>query len=183
MATSIEVCSNALNLIGHGSIASFTEGGAGANIANALYETTYKDLLSQHRWRFASAKTTLAQLVATPANTWSYAYQLPVNYIIATSIYPNAPYEIYEDKLYTNSSVVDLDYIYKAAESTMPAYFQRVLEYLLASVFAIAITDNSSKAEEYRRMYDYNLRRARFTDSQSRPTTAIVDSPFVEARQ
>ena len=65
----------------------------------------------------------------------------------------------------------------------MPAYFQRILEYLLASVFAIAITDNSNKAEEYRRMFDYNLRRARFTDAQSRPTKAIVDSPFIEARQ
>ena len=94
MATSIEICSNALNLIGHGSIASFTDGGAGANIADALYETTYKDLLSQHRWRFASAKVTLAQLTATPINTWDHAYQLPADYIIATSVYPNMDYEI-----------------------------------------------------------------------------------------
>ena len=177
MATSIEICSNALNLIGHGSIASFTDGGAGANIADALYETTYKDLLSQHRWRWASAKVGLS------VNTWSYAYQLPANYIIATSIYPSMDYEIYEDKLYTNSQTVDLDYVYHAPEAEMPAYFQRVLEFMLASVFAIAITDNSSKAEEYRRMFDYNLRRARFTDSQARPTKAIVDSPFIEARQ
>ena len=183
MATSIEICSNALNLIGHGSIASFTDGGAGANIADALYETTYEDLLSQHRWRFASAKVTLAQLTATPVNTWDYAYQLPADYIIATTVYPNMDYEIYEDKLHTNSQTVDLDYVYKAPEAEMPAYFQRILEYLLASVFAIAITDNSNKAEEYRRMFDYNLRRARFTDSQSRPTKAIVDSPFIEARQ
>ena len=183
MATSIEICSNALNLIGHGSIASFTDGGAGANIADALYETTYKDLLSQHRWRWASAKVGLSQLVATPVNTWGYAYQLPANYIIATSIYPSMDYEIYEDKLYTNSQTVDLDYVYHAPEAEMPAYFQRVLEFMLASVFAIAITDNSSKAEEYRRMFDYNLRRARFTDSRARPTKAIVDSPFIEARQ
>jgi len=183
MATSIEICSNALNLIGHGSIASFTDGGAGANIAAALYEPTYEDLLSQHRWRFATSKVALSRLVATPINKWKYAFQLPADYIVAVYVYPASAYEIYEDKLYSNSETVDLDYIFKPSESKMPAYFQRVLEFSLASVFAVAITDNSSKAEEFRRMFDYNLRRARFTDSQARPAQAIVDSPFIEARQ
>jgi len=183
MATSIEICSNALNLIGHGSIASFTEGGAGANIAAALYETTYKDLLSQHRWRFASAKATLSRLVATPANKWSYAFQLPADYIVAIYVYPNTDYEIYEDKLYSNMDALDLDYIFKPDESKMPAYFQRVLEFNLAAVFAVAITDNPSKSEEYRRMYDTQLRRARFTDAQARPPRAIVDSPFIDVRK
>ncbi|SVE13506.1 uncharacterized protein METZ01_LOCUS466360, partial [marine metagenome] len=101
----------------------------------------------------------------------------------AVYVYPASPYEIYEDKLYSNSDTVDLDYVFKPSESKMPAYFQRVLEFSLASVFAVAITDNSSKAEEFRRMFDYNLRRARFTDSQARPAKAIVDAPFIEARQ
>jgi len=182
MATDIEICSNALTMIGHGAIASFTDGGAGANTAAALYETTYESLLSQHRWRFATAKVTLNQLTSSPLNEWSYAYQLPANYISGFGVHPRVDYEIYEDKLLTNANNIDLDYVFKPDESKMPAHFQRLLEFNLASIFAIPVTDNSSKAGEYHSMYEDQLRRARYTDSQARPADAIVDSPLVDAR-
>ena len=183
MATAIEICSNALNLIGHGPIASFTDGGAGANTAYALYNTTYENLLSLHRWRFASGKASLSRLTAAPQNEWTYAFQLPANYIVATKVYPKVDYEIYEDKIYANASTVDLDFIFKPDESQLPSYFVRLLEFNLASIFAIPVTDNSSKAEEYRRLYDTALRRARFTDAQARPPRPIVDSPFIDVRK
>ena len=182
MATNIQICSNALIMVGHGPIASFTDGGAGANTAAALYLTTYESLLSQHRWRFASAKATLNKLTATPQNEWSSAFQLPSNYIVAIGVHPRVDYEIYEDKLYSNVNSIDIDYIFKPDESKLPSYFQRLLEFSLAAIFAIPVTDNSTKAEEYRKMANDQLRKSRFTDSQARPSNAIVDSPLIEAR-
>ncbi len=182
MATDIEICSNALIMIGHGAIASFTDGGAGANTAAALYETTYESLLSQHRWRFAAAKITLSRVTSSPLNEWTYAYQLPANYIAGFGIHPRVDYEIYEDKLLSNMDTIDLDYIFKPDESKIPAHFQRLLEFSLASIFAIPVTDNSSKAAEYRKMYEDQLRRAKYIDSQARPSDAIIDSPLVDAR-
>ena len=182
MATDIEICSNALIMVGHGPIASFTDGGAGANTAAALYNTTYESLLSQYRWRFASAKQTLNKLTASPLNEWTNAFQLPSNYIVAIGIHPRVDYEIYEDKILTNASAIDLDYIFKPSESKLPGYFQRLLEFNLASVFAIPVTDNSTKAEEYRKMYEDQLKRSRYTDSQARPVDAIYDSPLIDAR-
>ena len=73
-------------------------------------------------------------------------------------------------------------YIFKPDESKLPGYFQRLLEFNLASIFAIPVTDNSTKAEEYRKMYEVQLRQSRYTDSQSRPANAIMDSPLIEAR-
>jgi len=182
MATDIEICSNALIMVGHGAIASFSDGGAGANTASAFYEVTYKDLLAQHRWRFASAKTTLNRLTAKPLNEWSYAFQLPANYIVGFGVHPRVDYEIYEDKIYSNSESIDLDYIFKPSESQIPSHFQRLLEFSLASIFAVPVTDNSSKAIEYRKMYELQLKKARFIDSQARPADAIIDSPFVDVR-
>jgi len=182
MATDIEICSNALIMIGHGAISSFTDGGAGANTAAALYEATYENLLSQHRWRFASAKKKLNKSTSTPLNEWSYVYQLPANYIVAFGVHPRVDYEIYEDKLLSNSSSIDIDYVFKIDEAKVPGYFQRLLEFNLASVFAIPVTDNSTKAEEYRKMYESQLKKARFIDSQARPAVAIIDSPLVDAR-
>ena len=63
MVSAIQLASNALLLLGHDPISSFTESTAGAQIASNLYETTYESLLTQHRWRFAS-KQAIASILA-----------------------------------------------------------------------------------------------------------------------
>jgi len=182
MATSISMCSNALLLIGHGTISSFTEGSAGSRVASNLYDTTYENLLTLSRWRFATAKRDLGRLVDTPLNEWTYAYQLPADYLVAIKVYPQSDYEIYEDKLYSNLTEVALDFVFKPDESMLPPWFVKTMEYALASQFAIPITDNSTKAEEYRVQYEAQYKKARFVDAQARPNDAIVHSPFTEVR-
>jgi hypothetical protein len=182
MATSISMCSNALLMIGHGTISSFTEGGSGAEAASNLYGSTFESLLSAHRWRFASAKSQLSQLTDTPLNDWTYAYSLPSGYLMGIKVYPNIEFEIYENKLYSDSNEVALDYLFKPDESRLPAYFAKTLEYDLAAQFAIPVTGNRSLAEIYTLKFENQLKRARYADSQSRPQVGIVDSPFVEAR-
>jgi hypothetical protein len=182
MATDISMCSNALLLIGHSTISSFTDPGAGPEVASNLYETTYENMLTMHRWRFATGKASLSRLTATPLNEWDYAFTLPANYLMMIRVYPDSDYELYENKLYSNQQEVDIDYVFKPDESRLPAYFVKLMEFHLASQFAIPVTDNTAKAEAYRVMYENQLRRAKFIDSQSRPSDAIVDSPFLEAR-
>jgi hypothetical protein len=183
MATDISLCSNALLMIGHGTISSFTEGGAGATVAANLYTSSYESCLTMHRWRFASAKSQLSQLTAKPLNEWTYAYSLPSGYLLGIKVYPDVDYEIYEDKLYANASSVAFDYIFKPDESRLPAYFVKMMEYNLAAQFAIPVTSNKSTGELYMAMYESQLRRSKFLDSQSRPPSSITDSPFTEIRQ
>jgi len=182
MATDISMCSNALLLIGHDTISAFTDPGAGAKVASNLYTTTYENLLTLHRWRFASAKSSLSKLTATPLNEWTNAFSLPSGYLTAIKVYPNTDFEIYENKLYANTATIELDYIFKPDESRLPAYFVKLMEFHLATQFSIPVTDNSTKAEEYRNMYEDQLRRSKFVDSQARPNDAIVSSPFTEVR-
>ena len=182
MATDISMCSNALLLIGHSTISSFTDPGAGPEVAANLYDTTYENLLTQHRWRFATAKRQLSQLTSSPLNEWQYAYTLPADYLTGFRVYPSTDYEIYENKLYSNENEIAIDYIFKPDESRLPAYFVKLMEFHLAAQFAIPVTDNTAKAEEYRRMYEDQLRRAKFIDSQARPSDGFVDSPFLEVR-
>lgn len=180
--TDVSICSNALLLIGHGTIASFTEGGAGAEVASNLYPTTYENILSLHRWRFASAKAQLSQLVADPLNEWTHAYQLPSGYLTVIKTYPDSDFEIYEDKLYSDQATVEIDYLFKPSEARLPAYFIKALEFALAAQFAIPVTSNKSTGELYLKMYLDQLRKARYMDSQARPPSAILDSPFTEVR-
>ena len=182
MATDISMSSNALLLIGHGTISSFTEGGSGAEVASNLYATTYENLLCLHRWRFASAKSQLSQLTATPLNEWTYAYSLPSGYLVAIKVYPDVEFEIYENKLYADANEVALDYTFKPDESRLPAYFIKLMEYNLAAQFAVPVTANRSLGELYQAMFEDQLKRSRFLDSQARPQSPIIDSPFTEVR-
>jgi hypothetical protein len=183
MATDITMCSNALLMIGHGTISSFTEGGAGAEVASNLYSSTYEALLTVHRWRFASAKSQLGQLTDTPLNEWTYAYQLPSGYLMGIKTYPGIDYEVYENKLYANVNTVELDYLFKPDESRLPPYFVKALEYDLASQFSVPVTGNRSLGALYAERFEAQLRRSKYADSQSRPIDGIVDSPFTEIRE
>ena len=182
MATDIDLCSNALLLIGDDVITSFTDAGAGAKVASNLYESSYENILSLHRWRFAVGKIQLSQLVSTPVNQFKYAYQLPADLLTMIRTYPDSDYEIYEDKLYSNHSSVEIDYVFTPDESKLPAYFIKLMEFYLASQFAIPVTDNTSKAEQYNAMFEEQLKRARFLDSQGRPGDPVTSSPLVDVR-
>ncbi len=182
MSNDIEICSNALLLLGHDTISSFTEGTTGSKVAANLYPLTYRSLLSSHRWRFAVGKMTLSRLVDVPLNEWTYAYQLPADYINAIKVYPASDYEIYEDKLYSNMNTVDLDYIFEPEESKLPPYFEEALELRLASKFAFPVTSNKSTGDLYNTMFEMQLRKAKFLDSQARPQVALQESPFIDVR-
>ena len=182
MPTDIELCSNALLLIGAKTISSFTEGGAGAEVAANFYPLTYESLLTRHPWRFAVGQKVLSRLVDTPVNTWAYAFQLPPDFLAAIKIYPGSDYEIFEDMIYTNQTELALDYIFKPDEARLPPYFSETLELRLASKFAFPVTSNKSTAELYHAMFVEALKFAKSKDSQGRPNTPIVDAPFIESR-
>lgn len=182
----IDICSHALLLIGENTISSFNDDSIAALVASNLYEPTYESLLTAHPWRFASNKATLARLTATPTNEWDYAFQLPSDFLVAQHVDEgNDNYQIYADKLYTDEKTMILDYTYKPDESFLPAYFTELLEYKLASLFAVPITENTSKAEFYANMTDRQLSRAKTIDSQSTPSNAppaLSGSLLINAR-
>ena len=158
--TKVSISNNALTILGANTITSFTDGSKAAGIANNLYEFVKKHTLSMYPWKFALKKVQLAQDSATPVNEWDYQYTLPTD---AVSTLPvavffsgnsNAPkeldFEIYGDKLVTNSTTVYIDYIYDVVEGNMPTYFVTLLVYQLAWHLAEPITDQTTKADYWK---------------------------------
>lgn len=182
MASDIDIASNALVRIGVPPISSFTEGGAAGVAASNLYEPTVKALLTESRWRFASAKRSLARLTAAPLNEWQYAFQLPSDMILMYRVYPNMDYEIYEDKLYSNASEIEVDYLFRPDTSLFSPSFQLALEYKLASEFALIVTSNRSLTETYEMKYIEMMKKARYADSQARPADSIEVLDYIKVR-
>ena len=179
--SAISIASNALVLLGHGTIASFEESDAGAVIAAQLYKTTYHAMLSQTQWHFAVRTEQLSRLVATPENGYSYKFLLPSDhlYIVRADV---AKYEIYERELYANAAAVQIEMVYPVEEVNLPAYFVKALEYNLASLFAIPLTGNASRADYYRQLYETELRRAKRSDAAQRPGDPMTRGRLIKAR-
>ena len=182
MASDIDIASNALVLLGHTPISSFTEPGAGALVAANLYEGIVINALSEHYWRFATKKQKLNQLVEKPLNQYEFAYQVPTDMIIAITVRPFSDYQIFGDLLFSNINDIDLDYVARVNETEMPPYFTKLLEYWCASDFAISVTNDNEKMKQFTLAYRDQLAHARSIDSRNTPPVPIQHQPFTDVR-
>ena len=184
MTSAVEMASNALLLIGDDPISAFTEPGAGAQAASNLYESVYTQFLSEHPWSFAFKEQFLNRLSQMPDSitNYKYAYQVPTDVIRLWAVLDHSDYVIVGNLLYSNQSQLFARYVYRVEETRLPPHAVQAIQYKLASDFAIAVTEDANKNALYERKYTSSLARARNIDSQSRPQTPIIDSPFVDAR-
>lgn len=184
MATDIDIASNALILIGEAPISSFTEPGAGATAAANLYDDTYRRVLSMHPWTFALKEQVLSQLSQGPDElvNLTFAYQIPADHIRTWRIMPHSYYEAVGDFIYSNQNRLLMRYVFKVAETELPAHFIKTLEYSLASDFARLVTESTALAQFYEVKFKSQLASAMAIDSQGHPQRAIIDTPFTDAR-
>ena len=95
-------------------------------------------------------------------------YQLPTDMVFLITVSPDANYQVYGDKVYSNSSarLSTLTTSANVTEDEWPVYFAKMIEYALAMDFAASIRDSSAARAEMAAAYVNASRMARFTDSQ-----------------
>tara|TARA_Y100000385_G_scaffold78762_1_gene80075 strand:+ start:1468 stop:2028 length:561 start_codon:yes stop_codon:yes gene_type:complete len=185
MASKIDLISNALILIGDTPINSLTGGSRRETVANNLYDNIVQNELTKHRWGFARRQEQMSRLTDVPVNPnqWATIYQLPTDLLFLVTVSPDSNYQIYGDKVYSNSDgALFADYIANTPEDEWPVYFAKMIEYALAMDFAASIRDSSAARGEMAAAYVNASRMARFTDSQQYPTQQVRSNPFTNVR-
>src|SRR3954447_3677529 len=129
--TPIGLCSRALIKIGAGSITSFNDGTAEAEVADALYSSTRDALLSANSWSFATTQATLALLAEPPLGDYDFAHALPVDFLRALSRASPGNvrclgYRIVGTTLQTADIQFAPTYVYLPAEAVFPPFFDQV---------------------------------------------------------
>lgn len=183
----IGLCSRALIKIGAEPISSFDDGTSQSEIASALYEQVRDALLSAYAWSFATGQVELAQLTEQPTADYTYAYELPTDFLRALSAGNGSRgrglnYRIMGGKLYTNASEVILTYIYRPDEESFPPYFDSVLINKLAAEFCIPITENTSRSETLYKQAEDAYKNARQIDAQQDTPGRIEDFTLIDVR-
>lgn len=183
MSSAIDICSSALVLIGTTPINSFDEPGAGARVSSQLYESTLQRYLTEYYWGFATKKQSLNKLSQEPLNQFANAFQIPSDMLSIITVRPiQTIYSVVGDFIYSDQSTLDMDYIFRPADTELPAYFTKALEYKLAADFALAITNNNSLNQTYEAKAQNEFAHARAVDSRNAPPIPLVSSPFTDVR-
>lgn len=196
--SSIDVCSQALTLLGEGTIVSFDEDSDAAEICNQLYEPEVVALLARYPWRFARVRLALVKDGAfTPASEWKYGYTLPplntdrVDHAIEVfnsnqpGAIPITRYEIQGNRILTDEETVIISYIKRVDEDEWPEWFVRLAATAVAARIAVPITDKQSLAEYWRKEAFGNpsdanhgglMAEAIKADSRGGPSPSIYDA-------
>jgi hypothetical protein len=174
MTTSVEICNAALVLVGANDINSFDDQTVEARICRSIYPSAYEAMLQSYPWRFSLKEADLGgEVIPSPLFRYGKRYLLPPDFLRLISIEGDAPYEIYKNYIHTDASPCRVVYQFKPAESALPSYFRTGLQFDLARTFALALQEDSRKAETFESLAVREIRKARTTDSQQQPNSSL----------
>lgn len=191
MASEVQICNKALQLIKHSKqISALTEGTKEANACEAIYEDLRDLLLERHTWNFATKRAQLARETDTPAFEWDYQYALPSDFIRATSVHQNSdardrlPYKLEGGKVLTDATECYMRYVYRVSDpNQMTPSFREALSFLIASYLATSIGQSRSLSRELQNEFaTEHLPTAKSVDALQDDPDQLPESSWVSVR-
>ena len=149
MTTKIDICNQALSLIGSDSITSFDDKTSTARRMKSIYDSSRKALLRFHPFNFATKRIKLSPLTLKPDFGYAFQYQLPNDLIRIISVSTN-DYVQETDRLLTDSEYLELIYVFdNKNEEMFDSLFIECLILYLASKVAKPITGSQGAGESF----------------------------------
>lgn len=187
MATSkVQVCSNALLLLGQNTIASFTEATDRATLASNLWDNARQMVLRSHPWNCAVKRAALAPEVAAPAFDFTYQFLLPGDCLRVLSVgqQDEAPmYKVEGRKILIDDNPCYLRYIFDNDDvPSWDAMFTEAMQRYMAWSMAYALTKSTSLRDSMGAEYEQLLKRGRSVDGQEDTQDTVGDFPFLSVR-
>ena len=189
MASKVDICNEALNLLGANTIASLTESSTTAVLCNRIYDTEVDCLLRQHNWNSAVQEANLAAVVGTPVIGWLYKFLMPTDpYCLRVlNVYDTADddqnFQWRGRHIYCDTSAVDILYIGRITDpSEFDAMLMKTLVDLLAYRLSFPITRSKDVTAAMYSAYRNTLADAMSVDSQEGTPEELKSDHLLDAR-
>ena len=191
MASVVDICNSALNLLGASTISALTDDTKNARLCNQRYEPVRNRIFRSHPWNCLIKRVQLAKDSASPVIEYTNQYTLPSDCLrvlkihngVTDSIKSDMEYRIEGRKIKTNEGTIYLVYV---AENTDPniydVYLQEAISHQLAADIAYAVTNNATLANQYMQRADDRLKEARFIDATENSVSQIEANEFTDSR-
>ena len=191
MASVVDICNSALNLLGASTISALTDDSKNARLCNQRYEPIRNRVFRSHAWNCLHKRVQLAQNSTAPVIEYTYAYALPSDCLrvlkvhngTTDSIASAIDYKLEGKNIVTDEGTIYLIYIALVTDpNEYDVYLQESISHQLAADIAYAVTNNATLANNYMTRADERLREARFIDATENALGTIESNEFVDAR-
>lgn len=189
MATDVEICSNALLLLGAEPISSFTEESEDAGRCANIYPLAKAEVLRAHNWNCCTRRKILSPETTTPDFDWRYQFARPSGWIRTLQVgYADQPLDYVTEgtKILANTNVLPIVYVADVSEGEWDALLVSVMVKRMELALAYPVTKSTSlrdslKMEFYAKGVGV-LAKAMTVDGQENPAESWGDSPLIQVR-
>lgn len=182
----VQICSNALLMLGQNPIASLTEPTDPGVTSNSvtlcanLWPTVRDAVLRSHPWNVATKRVVLAYEAVTPAFDWSYSFLLPSDCLRVLSVGRDADgainYQVENSRIYTDESIAYLRYIFQLTDVTkFDALLTLAMTAAMAANLAYPVTKSQTQQDMMFKLFADHIKRARSVNGQEDPPEDFVE--------
>ena len=187
MASKVEIMNVALLQLGDEIIMSEDEDTKAARVMRIFWDQAVLEVLSDHTWGFARRRATLATLSTPPVFQWTYAFQLPSDYVRMVCMgepEDELLWEIEGNTLLTNETIAQILYITKdVTVGQFPPKFCTSLSLLLSWYAADTLAGlDTAKKDKVLAAYKTSVTDGETVDSQNQPHNIGVAQSWVNSR-
>ncbi len=189
MSSDVDICNQALVLIGDSPIAAFTDANDRAVVAKRFYESTRDATLRAHPWNFAITRKTLALEAAVPEFGWDHQFALPTDPLclrileVNEDAPGNIPFAIEGRKLLTDESSIKIKFIAQIKDPNLfDSLFVDAFSARLAAKFAIALTKQDDLVKTAWGLYQGMIQEAKTINGMEGTRPAIQANSLLNAR-
>jgi len=171
MASVVDICNSALNMLGASTIIDLTENSKNARLCNQRYELVRDAVFRSHPWNCLQKRIELAKDTTSPVFEFTNAYTLPADSLRIlrsenSNLSNNEKFRIEGKKLLSDEDTMKVLYVAKITDTTQ--YDTLLIETLsarLAAELCYPITQSSTLMDRMFGIFESKLKEARFVDA------------------
>jgi len=183
--TETTICNGALLLLSEAPITSLQQANEQARMCNESYPVARRMCLQMHDWKFATRRALLTRLEATPSFGYQYKYQLPVDLLSISSVYPpDMCYTIEDDELLTDYATPGIIYTVDVEDTgRFSPLFVVAVELVLAGRLCMAIAEKRNLRADFKEELIFTLAQAKIRDTKMNPSQRPIEVEMDQVRR
>ena len=197
MPSVVDICNEAMDLLGAATITALTENSKEARLCNRRFETVRDAVIRAHPWNVAITRATLAKDAAAPAFGFTNQFTLPTDpYCLRVLSFWNSNvdsdvaaydsqvmFKIEGRKVLSNEGSCKITYLARVTDTEQyDPLLSSTIAHKLAAETAYAITGSNSVTQGMQQLYELRLKEARSIDAMEGVPDKLIADDFINIR-
>ena len=197
MPSVVDICNEAMDLLGAATITALTENSKEARLCNRRFDTVRVAVIRAHPWNVAITRATLAKDATAPAFGFANQFTLPTDpYCLRVLSFWNSNvdsdvaaydsqvmFKIEGRKVLSNEGSCKITYLARVTDTEQyDPLLSSTIAHKLAAETAYAITGSNSVTQGMQQLYELRLKEARSIDAMEGVPDKLIADDFINIR-